>query len=207
MNKSISIIILLALGLAACAAPATQPPTVEATSVPIDSNMPVPETAATEMIVEGKIAAPSFESQTYINEAVGFALEYPVDWTVNETVDGDRGEQTVFLSSPDIADLAALPSGETRVTITVNQWDPKNDLGAFVESRKAAWAASGFTILSEEPVTLDLGLAASKITIQTPDGIITSFLFTAIGDQYVSISGEGDLALVDEIMRYLRPVG
>ena len=207
MKKRVSIIILLVFSLAACASPATQAPTLEETSVPMDSNMPVPGATVTEMVVQGKLPAPSFESQTYIDEAVGFALEYPAGWTVKETMIGERGGQSVLLSSPDIADLEIVPAGETRVAVTVYQWDPKNDLAAFVDSRKAAWEASGFTMLSEEPVTLDLGLAAVKMTVQTPDGITVPYLFAAIGDQYLSISGEGDLALVDEIMRYLRPIG
>jgi hypothetical protein len=189
MKKTIFILTLLAISLTACASPVAQPPTTE----------PVP--------VEGKIRAPSFESQTYINETVGFALEYPAQWTVNETMTGDRGTQSVLLSSPEIADLEILPSGTTRVAVNVNQWDPKNDLAAFVEARKMAWDSSGFAIVEEEPLTLDLGLAAVRFNVQTPDGIPVEFLFAAIHDQYVTISGEGDLALVKEIMQYLRPIG
>jgi len=206
MKKIIFILTLFALSLAACGSPATPTPAPEATSVPVENNMPVPGMAVTEMVVEGKIPAASFESQTYINESVGFALDYPAQWTVKESVVGDRGSQTLLLSNPEIADLPVVPEGETRIALTVYQWDPKNDLAAFVESRKAGWEASGFTIAEEEPLTLDLGLAAVRFAIQTPDGLSTSFLFAAIGDQYLSISGEGDLALVNEIMQRLRPI-
>jgi len=207
MKKTIFIVTLLMLTLSACASPATEIPVTEATSVSAEDNAPAQEVVVTEAPMQGKLPAPSFESQTYIDEAVGFALEYPASWTVKETMTGERGGQSVLLSSPDIIDLETVPAGETRVAITVYQWDPKNDLAAFAVSRKAAWDASGFTILSEEPVTLDLGLAAVKITVQTPEGVTVPFLFAAIGDQYLSISGEGDLALVDEMMRYLRPAG
>jgi len=205
MKRTTLILFILALSLAACAAPATETPA----PVPVENNMPVPGVAVTEMVVEpqGKLPAPSFESQTYIDESVGFALDYPAQWTVKETMTGDRGSQSVLLSSPEIADLAVLPEGETRVAVTVQQWDPKNDLAAFIEVRKTAWDASGFTILDEEPLTLDLGLAAVRYSIQSPDGFASLIMFAAVGDQYLSISGEGDLALVEEIMRYLRPVG
>jgi len=170
--------------------------------------MPVPSVAVTEVVVEpqGKLPAPSFESQTYINVAVGFAIDYPAQWTVQETVLGERGSQALLLSTPEIADLQTLPEGATRVAIVVNQWDPKNDLAAFVDVRKTAWESSGFTILDEEPLTLDLGLAAVRFTVQTTDGVTILFQFAAVGDQYLSISGEGDLALVEEIMTYLRSV-
>ena len=140
MKRITLVLFVLTLSLAACAAPATPEPASmpeEVTSV--DSNMPVPSIAVTEMIVQGKLPAPSFESQVYLNEAVGFALDYPAQWTAVETMLGERGSQIVLLSSPEIADLTVVPEGETRVAITVQQWDPKNDLAAFVEVRKTAW--------------------------------------------------------------------
>ena len=208
MKRITLILFVLVLSLAACAAPATQPLAPEVTSAPVDSGMPVPGVSVTEAVVEpqGKLPAPSFESQTYINQTVGFAIDYPAQWTVQETVLGERGSQALLLSTPEIADLQTLPEGTTRVAVVVNQWDPKNDLAAFVDVRKTAWDASGFTILDEEPLTLDLGLAAVRFAIQTSDGATVLFQFAAVGDQYLSISGEGDLALVEEIMMYLRPV-
>ena len=206
MKKRIIFLALLALSLSACA-PALTPPPTEPVSVPAENNMPVPGADVTETVAEGKMPAPSFESQTYLNEAAGFAIEYPAGWSVTESLIGERGSQTLLLSAPDIAELATLPAGATRVSINVNQWDPRNDLAAYVETRMAAWNSSGFTILEEEPLTLDLGLSAIRFTVQSPDGLTTEWLIAAIRDQYVSISGEGDLALVKEMMRYLRPIG
>lgn len=208
MKRITLILFVLVLSLAACAAPATQPLAPEVISVPVDSGMPVPGVSVTEVIVEpqGKLPAPSFESQTYINQAVGFAIDYPAQWTVQESVLGERASQALLLSTPEIADLQTLPEGATRVAVVVNQWDPKNDLAAFVDVRKTAWEASGFTILDEEPLILDLWLAAVRFTVQTTDGATVLFQFAAVGDQYLTVSGEGDLALIEEIMNYLRPV-
>jgi len=210
MKKLTLAVLVLVLWLAGCSAP--KPTATSAPVESVDSGMPVPpvgsEPAPTEMIVvpEGKIPAASFESQTYVNETVGFALDYPAGWTVTESVVGDRGSQMLLLSSPEIADLPVLPEGATRVSVTVNQWDPKNDLAAFVDVRKTAWDASGFTILEEEDLVLDLGLSAKQYVVQTPDGLNVLFLFAAVGDQYVSISGEGDMDLVREIALRLRPI-
>ena len=206
MKKRMIFLALLALSLSACA-PALTPPPTEPVSVPAENNMPVPGADVTETVVEGKMPALSFESQTYLNETAGFAIEYPAGWSVTESLIGERGSQTLLLSATDIAELATLPAGATRVAINVNQWDPRNDLAAYVETRMAAWNSSGFTILEEEPLTLDLGLSAIRFNVQSPDGLTTEWLIAAIRDQYVSVSGEGDLALVKEMMRYLRPIG
>ena len=206
MKKTIFSLTLLVFVLSACAAPVTAPAATEPVSAPVENDMPVPGVIATEAIVEGKMPAPSFESQPYIDEAAGFALEYPSGWTVKQTVTGPRGTQSLLLSAPEIADLETLPPGATRLAVNVNQWDPKNDLAAYVENRKTAWQASGFTILEEQPLTLDLGLAAVRYSVQTAAGAQVEYLFAAIRDQYVTISGEGDLQLVREIMQYLRPI-
>jgi hypothetical protein len=152
-----------------------------------------------------KLPAPSFESQPYSNETAGFALDYPVGWTVNEMVLGDRGSQVQFLSSPELAEAPVVPEGATRVNATIYQWDPKNDLAAFVSNQKTAWEASGFTVLEEEQLVLELGLPAVRFHVQAPDSELI-FLMVALRDQYLVLSGEGDLVLVDEIVRRVRPI-
>jgi hypothetical protein len=181
------------------------------TTLPVDSVIS-PATAAaantlvpTEAPANPKLPAASFESQTYINEEVGFALDYPVGWTVNETVLGDRGKQIQFLSAPEIADLAILPENAARLTAIVDQWDPKNDLAAYIAARKIAWESSGFTVVEELPLVLDLGLNAVQFELKTPDSSAV-VLITALGDQYLVLSGEGNLPLVKEIVQRLRPI-
>jgi len=212
MKRAFLFLSLTITLLFACMVPPTKTvPAPEETSVPtlpattLPTEVAVTEAAPTAAIPQGKLPAASFESRTYINETAGFALDYPAGWTVNEGVIGSRGSQVQFLSSPDLADLAILPEGATRVTATIYQWDPKNDLAAFVANQKSAWDASGFTILAEEPLTLELGLAATQFTIQTPDANVI-FLITTLGDQYLVLSGEGNLGLVKEIVQRVRPI-
>jgi hypothetical protein len=156
-------------------------------------------------VPQGKLPAPPFDAQTYINEEAGFALDIPAAWTIKETVIGPRGTQIVFVSKPDLAEAATIPAGETRLSATVYQWDPKNDLAAYVDHWKSAWDASGFKILEEQSLTLELGLPAEQFTLQTPDAQ-TVILITALKDQYLVISGEGDLELAKQIMERLRPI-
>lgn len=201
MKQIFLVLPLFMILLVACGAPvaATTPaPTeTEISAVPTD--------APTEAVPGMKLPAPSFDLSTYVNEQFGFAFEYPSGWTVSEAMVGERATQVQFLSSPDLANAATLPEGATRLSATVYTWDPKNDLDAYVAQRKTAWEASGFTILEEQPLTLELGLPAVQFTIQTPDAT-SVFLFAAIGDRYLELSGEGDLNLVKEIVQRLRPI-
>ena len=203
MKQMILVFTLLILATTAC--------TPAATAVPVDSVIvpPTQEPAATldptEAPVNRKLPAPSYESQTYVNQDVGFALDYPVGWTVTETVVGDRGKQIQFLSAPELADVSILPENAARLTAVVYQWDPKNDLAAYLATRKTAWENSGFTIVEELPLVLDLGLNAVQFEIKTPDSS-SVVLITALGDQYLVLSGEGNLPLVKEIVQRLRPI-
>ena len=212
MKRMFFVLFLGIIILSACMSPAaaTTPAPVQ-TDVPVLPSETAPALptdtvpAPTEAVPNPKLPASSFESQPYINEAAGFALDIPSGWTVNEMVVGDRGTQIQFLSSPDLAEAPVVPEGGTRVNAVLYQWDPKNDLAAFVAQQKTAWESSGITILEEEQVVLELGLPAVRFHVQAPDADLI-FLMAALGDQYLVLSGEGDLELVNEIVGRLRPI-
>jgi hypothetical protein len=212
MRRTSLIVFVLVLWLATCKAPEpkTPPPipTSTATSTPTEfpaTETAIPPTPTETAAPQGKLPAPPFDAQPYINEGAGFALDIPVAWTIKETVVGPRGTQILFVSKPELAEAPTIPAGETRISATIYQWDPKNDLAAYVDHWKGAWDASGFKILDEQSLTLELGLPAEQFTLQTPDAQ-TVILITALKDQYLVISGEGDLELAKQIMQRLRPV-
>lgn len=199
------ILLLLSALLAACtpqsvalteppAAPtaATQPTAPTATEVP-DST---PVTTETSMATEVPLS-PSFEASTYRDEIVGFELDYPAAWTLSAQQEtGPRGS---------IAQLSQ--AGEPRLDIVVLQWDPKNDLSAYVDVRRQAWEASGFTLLSEDEFTLAGGHKAASFEVESPEGERAFFFFTPVGERYLQLSGAGDLALLAEISRTVRVPG
>lgn len=214
MKRASFIVLALVLWLATCKAPEPKAPALVPTSIPpTQTSIPATETAfpptPTEVPVsdqgEGKLPAAPFDAQVYINEGAGFALDIPSAWTVKETVIGPRGTEVAFVSKPELAQASTIPPGETRVVATIYQWDPKNDLDAYVAHWKSAWEASGFTILDEQPLTLELGLPAVQFTVQSP-GLQTVFLVTALKDQYLVVSGEGDMQLVKQIEQRLRAI-
>jgi hypothetical protein len=202
------IFVMLTIALAACSAPPPQPEIPAPTALPTQTEIlptatPLPPTETA--VPQGKLPAAPFDAQVYINQEAGFALDYPTGWTVNETVVGPRGTQIQFLSRPDLSEAATIPEGETRLSAVIYQWDPKNDLAAYVQHMKEAWTGSGFTILEEQELTLELGLPAVLFTVQTPD-TQTVFLVTALKDQYLVVAGEGNLDLVKQIVERLRPI-
>jgi hypothetical protein len=206
MKRILLVLSLVMILLPACALPPATglPAPVETEAPPLPANTEVVPTP-TEEVPGMKLPAPSFEAQTYLDEKFGFAFDYPLGWTVAEPMFSERATQVQFLSSPDLANAATLPEGATRLSATLYQWDPKNDLAAYVATRKTAWESSGFTILEEEQLVLELGLPAVQFTVQTPDGAAI-FQFAAIGDRYLELSGEGDLELVKEIVQRVRPI-
>jgi hypothetical protein len=99
-----------------------------------------------------------------------------------------------------------LPEGGSRIAITVYQWDPKNDLAAYQAHRKTAWIDSGSIILSENTWELADGRLAVNLVVQGPDKAQTFILLTTVGEDYLEVSGEGNLTLVEEIARTLQPL-
>ena len=212
MKRMTFVIFVLVLWLATCSAPQPEAPAPQAS--PTQTNPPptltptltaFPPTPTETTAPQSKLPAAPFDAETYINEEAGFAFEVPTGWTVNEMVVGPRGTQIQFLSSPELVDAAVIPADQTRLSATIYQWDPKNDLAAYVEHWKDAWSASGFTILEEQELILELGLPAVMFTVQTPE-TQTVFLVTALEDQYLVIAGEGNLDLARQIVQRLRPI-
>ena len=74
-----------------------------------------------------------------------------------------------------------------------------------MEHWKTAWSASGFNVIDEQALTLELGLSAVQLTIQTPESQVL-FVITALEDEDLLLGGEGDLDLVEEIVQRLRPI-
>jgi hypothetical protein len=203
------------LAAAACAPAAPAPvlptlldqPAAVATSEPAATaapSMPQP-TEASQPSAEAQPtgAALSFTPALYDASAAGYQLEYPSDWTaVPVTESGSRASQGELFSPGSSAD--GLAEGGTRMAMTVYEWDPKSNLPAFVDQRRAAWQSSGFSIVKDASGTLANGNPFASFVIQTPDNHQAFFLFTTLGEKYLEISGEGNLALAEEIARTVK---
>ncbi len=144
----------------------------------------------------------------YRDESAGFAFDYPTSWTADAPqVGGERGyfsQITSWFRNPgELPEF--IPEGETYLSITVLLWDPKNDLDAFIATRKEGWNASGFEILAEQELSLSGNWRAFQFRIQSPEAV-TYYLITSVGERYLVLSGSGDIDLLGEIAGTLRPL-
>lgn len=155
--------------------------------------------------------APGFgEAETYQDEFAGFAFDYPKGWTVVDVDDQVKQQgrgYTVTLMSwpPDTAGGGGAPAEGSKVDVSVLLWEPV-ELEAFVSHQREVWQAnSAVQILSEEPWTLESGLAATHMQLMADEGEVFIML-SLVNGRFLLFSGEGDQALVSQIARTLRPL-
>jgi hypothetical protein len=202
-QAAISLIVLSAM-LGACS---PTRPTVTATGGPTQVQAPSPTSPSPTLSPPTGTPAPalSFESATYADSA-GFAFEFPAQWTVVPRASGgDRGSFATLTSWAHPPGLVPeVPVGGTILQATVQLWDPKNDLEAFLAQRHAAWDGSGIQVVSEERSTLANGQPTARYIVRGSDGSEGFFFFTTLEDDYLVLSGSGDLGLLAEIAGTLR---
>jgi LCP family protein required for cell wall assembly len=141
---------------------------------------------------------------TYQDDFHGFALDYPSSWTQMKIQTGERGSVTAIASwNMSTENTEATPPGETRLDVSVIQWEPLS-LEAFILQRKTAWDASGIIVRSEEEQTLQSGLPVVEFQVTGAGGEEAYFLFALIGERFITLSGSGDTELIKNIGYSLR---
>lgn len=149
----------------------------------------------------------SFNPQTYRMDSTGLELLYPQGWMAEESIFGSRASGASLTSWQHPAgELSEIPIDGTILSATLYAWDPKGDLDAYVETRmKEAWKASGIEMISEEEWTLATGQRAVVMRVRNPaDEDEALFMVTLAGEDYLVMSGSGDLVLIGEIMKTAR---
>ena len=206
MNIRVIGLILVIVTLAACAPfstvltaePLPDPTVSEQTAEPLPAEPPE-ETESARILPTGES---SFTPEIYQDADTGFTLKYPQGWMVEESMYGSRASGAVFTSWQHPAgQIEPMPADGSILSATFYQWDPMNDLDAYIQTRmKDAWAASGIQVLSEEAVQLAGNRRAALFTVRSEaDGEEAIFLATLAGGDYLVLSGTGDLALLREI--------
>ena len=203
--------ILFTLVISACGKAAQQPSVPALTTSQPVVETPLEDTAELQTGVPTPLPPvatelPQWQISTHQDPTYGFTFDYPVEWFVDQISFGSRAPASYQLTSwdhePGLVDK--VPAGETIMNITIQLWDPKNDLQGFIDSRMMAWEASGFTITKTEDLVLKNGNPAKAYQVTTPDGSAGYFLFSTVGEDYLVISGNGNLELIDLVARSLR---
>jgi hypothetical protein len=183
--------------------PIQTPPSVAPTQVDIPLLTPTEAFLETIPVATEVITPPL---STYQDPNYGFTFDYPSAWMLDPVSFGSRApagyQLTSWYHEPGLVN--ETPTGETILNITIQLWDPNNDLKAFTENRQNAWKASGFSLQSTEDLVLANGNPAKAFVITTPDGSHGYFLFTTLGDDYLVISGNGNIELLDLVARSIR---
>lgn len=200
---SLALLVFMGLGCSLFSSPRLVEPISEEPQVVNPEPVEVISTLTASPIPE-----PAFQKVTYQDTTNNFEFDYPADWAFDDGEQQSRGYYVQFYSwdwqPGDIVETN--PAGETVLSVTVNYWDPKNDLEAFIDQRKLAWDSSEISILSEENLTLSEDRPAVQFTVQGLDGAQAFFLFTTTGEQYLTLSGNGDLRVLADIAHTLRPI-
>jgi hypothetical protein len=188
---------VLSLLFAACSSVTPSSPVGE----PVESTVPA---MPTETALPAE--TPSVALTTYQDTTSGFSFEYPTEWMLDTIVLGTRApvgyQITSWTHDPGI--ISEVPSGGTIVDIYVQLWDPKGNLSAFVENREQAWEASGIKIIKTEDLTLGNNIPAKIFIIKGADGSEGYFLISTLGENYLVVSGNGDLQKIDLVARSIR---
>jgi len=206
----LAIAVLVGMALGACTA------TAPVENLDEDETSPVinPSGAVTTIVPSPEIIIfpddeiqLSYDSVLYSDEEAGIELDYPAGW--NEGY-GERQSrayfQTYFSWDPSVSDsIEFVPAGGTYMQIEVALWEPTNDLDAYVEWQSQSLEGSRNEFLSKEAFTTADGGSGVLAVVQAVDGSKVFFFFwMAIGERYLTITGEGDLQLLTEIVSTVR---
>lgn len=144
----------------------------------------------------------SFDAAVYSDEAGRYEISYPVGWMVDAQQAGLRAGYVQITSwQHDPGGFTEIPEGGSILQVTVYQWDPVRNLAARVEMRRNNFLDSGNLILEETVVSYPGGHEGVRMVLQDTAGEQTVIVLLELGDDYVELSGTGDLAILEEMMR------
>lgn len=144
----------------------------------------------------------------FVHTNAGFELAFPAGWIADEPIDDGNGGSFAMLTSWEREPgslVLETPPGESSFVITVISGTPAEDLEAYVAQRMATWESFGQTPAAHEEWLLEGDLPAVFFLFEIEDQDFT-YLITSLGDQYLVISGSGDLDQMRSIASSLRKI-
>jgi hypothetical protein len=151
------------------------------------------------------------QTRVYRDNIVGFELDVPSHWSLTPAGNEAMVNATIYTVTfnswtPIGGGSDGIPDGETKIDITVYKNKPADSSDA-LRMRKEEFANAGLgqEIQSEETWTLDNNLIATRLVVSSSRGQAAEVV-TAINGNTVLLSGSGDDALFDAIVRTLRQI-
>jgi hypothetical protein len=181
-----SILLIMAVGLAACNLSATATKVPEPTAASDTGIDPVENTL----------------TETHVDSELGLAIDYPAGWRI----EGHPGE-LVQIFSPLPSNYTPHPGGEpfpadqTKIEIIPQHSGDSRSIAQIIADLYTDVASRGDRIEVEEPQTLASGLEGMRLQYSTG---IPLFL-TEINAQILYVAGYGDVSRFNEIVNTLRP--
>lgn len=209
------MVLFMAAGLiVACSAPIANP------LVPVSILANVANTPVAVPTVE---ATPTTsiaglgKTSTYQDSMVGFELDYPANWRINNV--NDKNKQSSYVYSVTLISWtpsqdpqncfkcqSVFPAGGTKIDIVVfNSGVTTLNEAILLRKREFAQAGLGQKVLTAETWTLNKGLIAQRWLVESQSGQ-SAELIAAINKRTVILGGLGDYVLFDAVARTLRRV-
>jgi len=150
-------------------------------------------------------------TSTYRNQEIGFELDYPAEWYIEDVSAEIREQSSVYavvLTSwePGLGGVGGIPAGATKVGVIVIK-SGTTTLQEAVAQLRQQWEAGDppVTILSEEKWALAGDLQAVRWQVESL-GEQSAAVITVINGNTVILSGLGDSDLFDAVARTMRPL-
>ncbi|MCL4858325.1 MAG: hypothetical protein KJZ93_02915 [Caldilineaceae bacterium] len=139
------------------------------------------------------------EIKTHTDEQVGFAFDYPADWTLYGA--DNPGATLTWSSESGGAGVGGALAGMTKFDVVVRPAEGQT-LDQIAAARKEEVTAQGGRLLAEERRVLPSGLPA--VWLQADAFGLTTLLVTEINGHEVLFAAFGDLAPFEAVMQTLR---
>lgn len=175
-------------------------------AIPTPTPLPTPTTPQPTRVPASTTELEIELTRTYQDEDLGYAFDYPDSWTVAHQEGQSRGMFIQFAREdfPTDPDSGGVPPEEILLQFTVLNWEPEQDLDAFMEVRRTAWESSGAEVISEEWWTWGGETPAVTVVVEGIDKEQSLSAFTYTGDRYLAFSGTGQFSVLEAIARTLR---
>ena len=147
-------------------------------------------------------AIPS-NTATYVDDVVGFAIDYPENWQVEATPGS-----LLQLFSPDYVPGVGgdgFPADHTKIEIIPQHSGDPRSLDEVLDAMRGEPDGPGGRVVSETAITLAGEVTGYRLAMDNMVSDQQPVLLVVINGQLLQVAGYGDTARFDEIVLTLRP--